>query len=67
MRRVPKLLLAGSIAAIALVASPDASRADNGQVAAGIIGGLRWELCLARLLRNRPPIMLPHLFTSPRP
>jgi hypothetical protein len=40
MRRVLKLLLAGSMTATALVASPDASRADNGQVAAGIIGGL---------------------------
>ena len=40
MRRVPALLMAVGVTAIAMIATPGTSRADNGQVAAGIIGGL---------------------------
>jgi hypothetical protein len=40
MRRVPTLLLALSMTATATIALPGRSRAENGQVAAGIIGGL---------------------------
>jgi hypothetical protein len=40
MRRVPTLLLALSMTATATIALAGRSRAENGQVAAGIIGGL---------------------------
>ena len=40
MQRISGLLVAVGVAASAVIASPAPSRADNGQVAAGIIGGL---------------------------
>jgi hypothetical protein len=40
MRIISTLLLSASLGASTLVASPAPSHADNGQVAAGIIGGL---------------------------
>src|SRR5947199_8347486 len=40
MGRISGLLVAVGVAASASIASPVPSRADNGQVAAGIIGGL---------------------------
>ncbi len=40
MRVISTLLLSASLGASTLVAAPPPSHADNGQVAAGIIGGL---------------------------
>ena len=43
MRRILARLRAVGIAATVMIAIPSPSRADNGQVAAGIIGGLAVE------------------------
>ena len=40
MRRIPARLMAVGMTATAMIAIAGPSRADNGQVAAGIIGGL---------------------------
>jgi hypothetical protein len=40
MRRMPALLVAVGVTAAAMIAAPTTSRAENGEIAAGIIGGL---------------------------
>jgi hypothetical protein len=40
MAKIPNVVMAVAVASTALLLQPGAARADNGQVAAGVIGGL---------------------------
>jgi hypothetical protein len=55
MRKFLMPLVAGGVAATALVVPPSASRADDGQVAAGIIGGLAAGALLGAAA-SQPPL-----------
>jgi hypothetical protein len=68
MRKFLMPLLAGGIAATALVVSSSASRADDGQVAAGIIGGLAAGALLGAAIAQPPRYDAPApVYVAPPP
>ena len=68
MRKFLMPLLAGGMAATALVVSPSASRADDGQVAAGIIGGLAAGALLGAAIAQPPRYDAPApVYVAPPP
>ena len=68
MRRFSFLLLAGSMTVTTLVVLPSASRADDGQIAAGIIGGLAAGTLLGAAVAQPPRYYAPApVYVAPPP